>query len=103
MSDSSVTSSSLAATPVFAGVAFNGGQVTTADSLNASLADSTLSMTPSSTGLLLLDQALADLDPTAHNHDDDSLYHDEAQDTDSPNDLALAAVLTDGQELWGLL
>jgi hypothetical protein len=61
---------------------------------------STVKNESTSSDLLLLDQAWADMDHSSFDHNDDSLYHDESNEVVCTNDLALAAVLKEDDEQW---
>ncbi len=61
---------------------------------------STANTAVSNSDLLLLDQTWADLDHDSYDHADESLYNDQTPKTDSTNDLALAAVLSEDDNQW---
>jgi subtilisin family serine protease len=61
---------------------------------------STTDSDSSNSDLLLLDQTWANMDNSSLVHSDESLYDDQSHETLSTNDLALAAVLKDDDDLW---
>jgi hypothetical protein len=100
-SSSTATGSSHSNSSLMAGLFLDAGEAFGETSSIGSVFQSPGGTTESSSSdLLLLDQAWADLDSRLSDDSDESLFDDESDDAVCTQDLALAAVLKDEDEWW---